>query len=243
MASRNYVALVNGASRGIGASVAKQLLARTPFSVIATCRDVEQAHRNIASRDNHRLTVVQCDLTNEKDIEALASGIKTKHGNGGIRLVFNSAGYLKPEKSLKQISVGSLLAHFYVNAFAPLLVAKHVAPLYAPAHDTPTPPPTPTWSRNIFASISARTGSIGDNRTGGWYSYRASKAALNQIHRSLSIELSRTKGVICTVLHPGTCDTDLSRPYVTKTPPNGVLYSPDQAAENLVNILESLTVE
>jgi NAD(P)-dependent dehydrogenase (short-subunit alcohol dehydrogenase family) len=95
----------------------------------------------------------------------------------------------------------------------------------------------------VFASISARVGSIGDNRLGGWYAYRGSKAALNMFTRTLAIEWARSrKNLICVSLHPGTTDTDLSRPYQANVPP-GKLFSPERTVNQLLAVLDSVTVD
>ena len=95
----------------------------------------------------------------------------------------------------------------------------------------------------VFAALSARVGSISDNRLGGWHGYRASKAALNQIIRTLSIELARKRpDAICAGLHPGTVDTGLSEPF-QRNVPDGKLFTPDYAAERLLSVIDGLTAE
>ena len=123
-------------------------------------------------------------------------------------MIINCAGLLhdgdslQPEKRLADVTAASLERSFAVNAIGPLLIAKHFQGMLHPQRLA------------VFATLSARVGSIGDNRTGGWYSYRASKAAQNMITKNLSIELHRrARGVICVALHPGTVDTGLSRPF------------------------------
>jgi NAD(P)-dependent dehydrogenase (short-subunit alcohol dehydrogenase family) len=109
---------------------------------------------------------------------------------------------LQPEKTWRSLNAAALMRSFVVNAIGPALVAKHTLPLF------------PREDRAIFAALSARVGSISDNRSGGWYGYRASKAALNQLIRTMSIELaSKRKQAICVGLHPGTvADSQLSTP-------------------------------
>ncbi|MEC9152536.1 MAG: SDR family NAD(P)-dependent oxidoreductase, partial [Pseudomonadota bacterium] len=132
------------------------------------------------------------------------------------------------EKSWSALSYDSLERVFRINTIGPALVAKHFLPLLAKDRKT------------VFAALSARVGSIDDNRLGGWYGYRASKAALNMIIKSLSIELARRRPLaICVGLHPGTVDTALSQPYkrgVTK----GSVFTPKRAAGNLLQVLETL---
>ncbi len=111
------------------------------------------------------------------------------------------------------------------------MVAKHFLPLL------------PRQGKSVFAALSARVGSIGDNRLGGWYGYRASKAGLNMIIRTLSIELTRSKPeAICVGLHPGTVDTALSRPFQSSLPP-GCLFSPERSAGELLKVVDKLTCE
>ena len=119
---------------------------------------------------------------------------------------------------------------FAVNAIGPALVAKHVLPLF------------PRDRRAVFAALSARVGSISDNRLGGWYSYRASKAALNQLIRTLSIELAARRPLaVCVGLHPGTVATPLSRPFQANVAADR-LFTPDEAAHRLLAVIRRLNV-
>jgi NAD(P)-dependent dehydrogenase (short-subunit alcohol dehydrogenase family) len=148
-------------------------------------------------------------------------------------LVINTAGVLhapdlQPEKRLSQVSKTSLMSSFELNAFGPILLAQaleSVLPRDQPFH---------------FASLSARVGSIGDNNLGGWYSYRASKAAQNQLLRTLAVEWKRRLPLGCvSLLHPGTTATDLSRPFQAGVPKDQ-LFSPSRAAHQLLDVLEGL---
>jgi NAD(P)-dependent dehydrogenase (short-subunit alcohol dehydrogenase family) len=117
---------------------------------------------------------------------------------------------------------------FAVNGAGPLLLAKHLEPLL------------PRRERAVFASLSARVGSIGDNRLGGWYAYRASKAAQNMFIRTLAIELARrARGAICVALHPGTTDTELSRPFQGGVP-ESKLFTAERAVEQLLRVIDGL---
>lgn len=134
---------------------------------------------------------------------------------------------LRPERSLRDLHADRLLRSYQINAVGPALVARYFLPLLAPA--------------GRFAALSARVGSISDNRLGGWYGYRASKAALNQLIRSAAIELARTRPqALCVTLHPGTVDTAMSRPFQRGVSPEK-LFSPDHAAERLLAVLDALT--
>lgn len=121
-----------------------------------------------------------------------------------------------------------------VNTVGPILLAKHLGPLMITKRKAGRVP-------SIFSSISARVGSISDNALGGWISYRVSKAAQNQALRTASVELGR-RGVIVVCLHPGTVNTDLSTPFQKNVPP-GKLFAVEDAATNLLNVLDSLTIQ
>ncbi len=136
-----------------------------------------------------------------------------------------------PEKALKSLSLAPLMELFAINAAGPALVAKHFLPL------------TPRDKPSLFAALSARVGSIGDNHLGGWHSYRASKAALNMLVRTLALEHRRTHPLgVCVALHPGTVDTDLSKPFQAGVP-DGKLFSPATAAEALLSVMDRLRPE
>lgn len=136
-----------------------------------------------------------------------------------------------PERSFKAIDGAAMARVFAANTIGPALIAKHIFPLL------------PRDRRCVFAALSARVGSIGDNRLGGWHSYRASKAALNMLVRNFAIELARThkQGVVA-ALHPGTVDTSLSEPFQGNVP-DQQLTEPSQAAENLLSVIDGLTPE
>jgi NAD(P)-dependent dehydrogenase (short-subunit alcohol dehydrogenase family) len=136
-----------------------------------------------------------------------------------------------PEKSLRELDAERLAQAFAINVIGPALVAKHFLPLFA------------RDKRGVFAALSARVGSISDNRIGGWYGYRAAKAALNMTIRNLAIEWARThKQGICVGLHPGTVDTALSKPF-QKNVAADRLFTPDFAAEQMLNVVGRLTAE
>ena len=147
-----------------------------------------------------------------------------------LRLVINTSGFLhsnlvKPEKRLSHINRSNIIKNFSINAIAPILIAKSIEKFIRP--EVPF----------SFASLSARVGSIGDNRLGGWYSYRASKAAQNQFLKTLSIEWRRKFPYsIVTLLHPGTCDTKLSKPYQSGVSKDK-LFTPSKSSEYLINII------
>jgi len=151
-----------------------------------------------------------------------------------LRLVFDATGFLHdkdfmPEKSWRQIDPKHMAHAFAVNAIGPALLIKYFLPLLSRS------------GKSVFATLSARVGSIGDNRLGGWYSYRASKAALNQLVRTAAIELRRNAPeAICVALHPGTVDTPLSQPF-GKSGLN--VRTPETAAAEIHEVIESLGAE
>ena len=137
---------------------------------------------------------------------------------------------IRPEKSINDISIENLISLFNINTILPLLIAKHFIPLCV--KEKPS----------LFAALSARVGSITDNRLGGWYAYRASKAALNMMIKNLAIEMQRKyKQMVVVGLHPGTVDSRLSEPFQKNIQKNG-LFTPQYAAEKLTGVIERLTI-
>ncbi|MBF8779119.1 SDR family NAD(P)-dependent oxidoreductase [Pseudomonas fulva] len=223
--------LVCGASQGIGLALCAALLARD--DVARLCAVSRQARGSpalatLASQHGERLLRVDCDARDERALAAL--GRQVGHLCQHLHLVISSVGALhhdgtRPEKSLAQLDLASLQASFLSNAVAPVLLLKHLLPFLR------THPAT-------FAALSARVGSIGDNRLGGWYGYRASKAALNQLLRTASIELRRLNPASTVLaLHPGTTATRLSEPFQGNVPA-GRLFEPAHAAQRLLQLVE-----
>jgi NAD(P)-dependent dehydrogenase (short-subunit alcohol dehydrogenase family) len=229
-------ALIVGASRGVGLALTRQLLELPPGAkpgrVFATYRgDAAPADLQALQRDHgERLQLLACELSSDAQISELGSALREARATPG--LVIHAAGILhegqlRPEKALQQAQREVLLRLFNVNAIAPLLVAQTVLPLM------------PRQAATHFAALSAMVGSISDNRIGGWYGYRASKAALNQLLKTLAIEARRTHPGLCvTAIHPGTTDTDLSRPFQGNVPA-GKLYTPAQSAERILEVILS----
>lgn len=211
-------AVVFGATGGIGAAVADALETDSRF---------ERVIRFSRSSDSP----VPIDLTSEASIEKAA---KWMQGEGILpSLIFVATGLLHdgergPEKSLRQLDADWLMLNYQVNAVGPALIAKYFLPLMN-RNET-----------NRFAALSARVGSISDNRLGGWHGYRASKAALNMMIRNLSIEWSRKNDKsIIVALHPGTVDTTLSQPFQSNVPA-GKLFDSNRAARQLLDVLDGL---
>ena len=171
------------------------------------------------------------DLLSEPGIAAAAASVA---GQGEIRLVLDATGFLhdarfRPERGWRDIDPAHMAHAFALNAIGPALLMKHFCPRL------------PRNGRAVFATLSARVGSIGDNRLGGWHSYRASKAALNQLVRTAAVELRRHNPAgVCVALHPGTVDTALSKPFAKA----GLdVRPPDVAAGALLAVLDGLGAE
>ena len=226
--------LVVGASRGIGlALVAEKLRSSSTTPVIATHRQpgVPEVLRRLALIHPERLLTLPLDVTDNESIDSFAQ--KVAGLDEEIGTVIHAAGILHeqaitPEKSLDQCAPERLMRYFQVNSVAPLMIARALLPLQS------------RKSIFTFAALSAMVGSIGDNRRGGWYGYRASKAALNQFIRTLAIECRmRFPKASVVALHPGTTDTCLSKPFQKNIDPEK-LYSKEQTARRLLKVLSDV---
>jgi len=210
------IAVVVGAGGGIGGAAVDALTASGRFKTVIGWS---------------RQTPGGVDVTRPADVERAAHAAAA---HGEIRLVLVATGALstngaRAERSLAEIDPDAMMTAFRINALGPMLVAKYLLPQF------------PRTGKSVFAVLSARVGSIGDNRLGGWYSYRASKAALNQLMRTASIELARrAPGAICLALHPGTVDTALSRPFSRS---GLAVQSPDAGAEKLIAVIDRARAE
>lgn len=217
-------AVVIGASGGIGAAVTRRLVRDRRFDrVHALSRTGAAIEGAVAGR---------IDLESEVSIAEAAERIVQ---GPAPALIFVATGVLhdgfQPERSLSAIDPDHLLRDYRVNAVGPALAAKQLIPLMA--RDRP----------GVFAALSARVGSIGDNRLGGWHAYRASKAALNMLLKTVAVETRRTHpALVVAGLHPGTVATDLSAPFQRGVKPEA-LFDPDRAAIQLLNVIEGLTPE
>lgn len=222
----NYRAVVFGASGGIGGAFVEILAADPRCGVIyAGARSAIEAAGNAVP--------FQFDLLDETSLAEAAKRI----GDGGpLDLVIVATGVLhseglKPEKTYRSLDPNAMAAAFAVNATGPALIAKHVLPFLARDR------------KAIFAAVSARVGSISDNRLGGWHAYRASKAALNMLIRCFAIELAtRNKHAVCVALHPGTVDTNLSKPFQAGVAAEK-LFNPDRSAAAMLRVLDAVTAE
>ncbi len=227
-------ALVTGASQGIGLGFVQYLLQHPNINKIyATYRSKDSASEllKLEQQFNHRLVCLSMDVTQEEQIITGMDRIKTEVNQ--LHWVINCVGILhtetlQPEKSLRQINADNLMQYFQTNSISAILLAKHLQPLFQ--HN----------QQSIFATISAKIGSIGDNRLGGWYGYRASKAALNMFIKTASIEYRRkVPNNIIVVLHPGTTDTRLSEPFQRNVPPEK-LFPVEKTVSQLMAVIANL---
>ncbi|MDJ0940942.1 MAG: SDR family NAD(P)-dependent oxidoreductase [Woeseiaceae bacterium] len=214
---------VIGASGGIGNAFC-DALAEDP-----AVGKVFAFSRRTLERDGNGLTWQPIDIEDENTIERAADSV----GETPLDLVLVLTGILhegelRPERRMSELAPDSIARVFAINTIGPTLVAKHFLPKLR------------RDAKTVFAALSARVGSIGDNRLGGWASYRASKAALNQFVRTLSIEHARRrpKSVVVS-LHPGTVRTSLSEPFTARTPAEK-LFTPEQSAGYLLEVIDRL---
>lgn len=205
------MALVIGARGGIGSALLRSLRSEPRWSAVTG------------------LSRPELELSDESSIAAAAQLVAAQ--GIPLRLVINATGALGKhgciaEKTWKQIDPAAMQKAFTINTIGPALLMKHFLPLLA------------RDGRSVFATLSARVGSIGDNQLGGWYSYRAAKAALNQLVHTAAIELRRNRPeALCVAIHPGTVATPLTDGYV-KT---GLeVQTPEVAAHRILDVLAGL---
>lgn len=211
----NSAAIVVGARGGIGCALTEALTREPHFTRVIGL---------------YRTSQPTIDIADERSIAEAAREIASQGLD--LRLVINATGFLhdaefRPEKTWNELDPEHMRKAFEINTIGPALLMKHFLPLLASA------------GKATFATLSAKLGSIGDNHVGGWYSYRASKAALNQLVRTASIELRRRRSeAVCVALHPGTVDTGLSAPFSK----SGLdVQSPAIAARRLLNVIDNLS--
>lgn len=219
-------AIVFGSTGGIGRALTGALVASGQYAMVFAVSRTGAAFPGALS--------LQAEFTSETDLARLACVVSAE---GPLTLCLVASGLLsdgaglQPEKSYRAQSLSAFERVFAANTFAPALIAKHMLPLM------------PKAERSVFAALSARVGSISDNRLGGWHAYRASKAALNMLVRNFAIEQARrAPGHICVSLHPGTVDTALSKPFQASVPAER-LFTPEEAAAHLLAVIGRLTPE
>lgn len=206
-------AVVIGASGGLGCALASVLEQGDTYGHITRLS---------------RGSIPPLDLLSEVSIAAAAAWVA---GQGAVRLVLDATGFLhndrfRPERGWRDIDPAHMAHAFATNTIGPALLMKHFCPIL------------PREGRVVFATLSARVGSIGHNRLGGWFSYRASKAALNQLVRTAAVELRRhNPASVCVALHPGTVNTALSAPFAKS---GLATRPPDVAAREVLAVLDGL---
>ena len=210
----------------------QHLLQDKRFSrVFAACRQPQTADGLAALQDYSKLIGLPMAATQERSIAEAVTTIQAQVTH--LDLVINCVGILhqgdlQPEKSLRQIDADQLLQYFQINSIPAVLLAKHLQPLFKNS------------DRSVFANVSAKIGSIEDNRLGGWYGYRASKAALNMFLKTIAIEYRRKTPLTTVVaLHPGTTATQLSAPFQRNVPPDK-LFSVERTVNQLLTIIDGL---
>ena len=215
--NKENIALVIGGTGSIGSAIINELR--------------NQKFTNIISLG--RSSNPPLDLLDESSIKKAADFIKNQPGS--LCLLFDATGILHnedqnqmPEKTYKNIDLTFMKKNFEINVMGPALIMKYFLPLLD------------TDQKSIFATLSAKVGSISDNRYGGWYSYRASKAALNQMIKTASIELKmKNKNAVCVAIHPGTVTSKLSKPFQKD---NLKIQSNEESAKNIVQVMTNLKI-
>jgi NAD(P)-dependent dehydrogenase (short-subunit alcohol dehydrogenase family) len=226
--------LIVGGNGGIGLGFVKALLNDDRTShLFVTYRNPDTSAELLSLEQvQDKLTCLSVDITQEDQIVGAIAKISSVVPN--LHLVINCVGILhagdmQPEKSLRQLNPDYLSRYFQVNSIGPVLLAKHLMNLLKHG------------DRSVLATISAKIGSIEDNRLGGWYGYRASKAALNMFMKTAAIEYNRRcPQCIITLLHPGTTDTPLSEPFQRNVPPEK-LFPVERTVSQLLGIIHNLT--
>ena len=223
----NLRVAIIGASGGIGSAFIRQ------FEASDQTAHIYALSRQSQNYDAAKITSLVFDFTDENSVQNCAAHIEQ---DGPLDLVIIATGFLhdevtSPEKNMRALSFNNFEKNFAINTFGPAITAKYFLPIMR------------RDSKAVFSALSARVGSISDNRLGGWYSYRASKAALNMIFKTLSIEYARRfKNIIITGLHPGTVDTKLSQPFQNNVA-EGKLFTPEYSAEKLLSVIDQISFE
>jgi len=221
-------ALVAPATRGLSRSDNPNIVRE---HILAPLQDV----------DPNRLHLLPLELTSEESIAAAAQALSKavpKNGKPYLHTAFFSGGVLHPERQPGDLLLKNIHETFGINVISHLLMVKHFSPFLPTSGSLSASPDAPALSKWIH--VSARVGSISDNHLGGWYSYRASKAALNQVIRTFDIYLKQKKlPAICFGIHPGTVKTDLSREFWEGVPKDK-LFEPSYAAEKVMQVVQGL---
>ncbi|KAJ9638485.1 hypothetical protein H2204_004255 [Knufia peltigerae] len=254
-------ALVTPSSRGIGFALTRHLLRTLPAGVpiVATARsdvsgtkeELLSGLEDVSDEQASRLDVCECDVLSESSISELAEYCKGKYNDrtrnktAHLRLGFMIPGMLVPEKAPDKVEYESALQMLKLNLLAPMMLVKHFSrflPRKSVTLEQYQDGGSSLLPRSaVLALMSARVGSIGDNRLGGWYTYRSSKAGLNQFVKSTDIylKMQSSENAMCVGLHPGTVKTGLSEEFWESTPKEK-LFSPEFSAERLIDVVNGL---
>lgn len=242
----NPFILVAPATRGLSLALTRHFLRTTDLPVYATHRSdspesiCERILTPLEDVDPKRLNLLSLNLTSEESIASAAQSLSEslpRDAESYIHTAFFTGGVLYPEKQPADLDVEHIQNAFQINVISHLLLIKHFACFLPPARPRYDIPELSKW-----VHVSARVGSISDNRLGGWYSYRASKAALNQVVKTFDLQLKMKKSqAICVGVHPGTVKTGLSKEFWKGV--KGKLFEPEEAAENLADVVKNLTEE
>lgn len=227
-------AIIFGACGGIGRSLTEKLKELNPnLELFLTSRRKDKLVSTFPhASEERRINLVALDPTDEEQLQSFAERVSKK--TSSIDLIINAVGLLHneqltPEKKIQQVLPANLLKLFEVNSIVTPLIGKYFFQLLKDSEQA------------CFAAISAKVGSIGDNQLGGWYGYRASKAALNMFLKNMAIEFgNRGSRCIVIALHPGTTETSLSKSFLAKTKLK--VHSPLETATNLLKVIEGLTL-
>ncbi|KAK8114112.1 NAD(P)-binding protein [Apiospora kogelbergensis] len=259
--------LVSPANRGIGAALTRHFLRTTTLPIVATSRSTLPSETKKAlladmpplpsSSTPNRLTVLPLDVTSESSVERAsdqaAALFPPERGQWHMHLGFALPGILYPERSLRQVEYDAALETFKVNTLGPLMLMKWFADRFLPRQGTElllpsssSPPPSSALpllslpAHATWTTLSARLSSIADNTLGGWYSYRASKAGVNQLTKTFDLHLERQRSAggkaMALAYHPGTVRTDFTREFWTHVPEEQ-LFGVDYAVERLVDVV------
>ena len=222
--------LIAGVSGAIGAALAEKLNSRSDVQIVGLCRQPEKAPEFMQDR-HHVLT---WDAEKPEALDQLAADLANIVPKAdGLDMIIYAAGILhgadlKPEKRLEDVSADAMARSMAVNASGFALLVQAMLPWLRHKRDT------------RIVAISAKVGGIGDNRLGGWYAYRSSKAALNMLVKTLSVELPRRlSSVACVALHPGTTRSALSAPF-SQSLANLDVHDADETADNLLAVIDQL---
>lgn len=226
--AKNSTAVILGASGGIGNAFVQHLASTGKFSKIFT---LSRKQHDQSPADDPAIVRIQITGYDDTSLQVAAQTIRDQTDD--INFALAATGFLhdqtvRPEKSLGQINEAALHKLFAANTVVPIIFAKHFAKLMAKVQPA------------VLAAISARVGSISDNRLGGWYAYRASKSALNMLYKNLAIEMKRVNpNLIVSLLHPGTTDTALSRPFQANVA-DEKLFNPAKTAAYLYDVIRAM---